>query len=99
MRRVSRLCKCSRADAFLGWFKLWRYFDQETDDGFVEHLTAIDIDDMAGVPGIAAVLEDVKWIHIDENGVTIINWERHNGESAKRRCVKTEQRRKQRKQL
>jgi hypothetical protein len=40
--------------------------------------------------GFAASLEKVGWLTIDENGISVPKFDRHNGESAKKRALKTE---------
>jgi DNA replication protein DnaT len=87
IRTVARQCRCSKAEAFMAFFRLWAYFDQHTADGFIPGLVHDDIDEIAGLTGIARVLELVRWLTFDQSGIVISNWDRHNGESAKKRAL------------
>jgi hypothetical protein len=87
MRNIARICGVRRSDAFMGWFKLWAWFDGETGDGFISGLTPGDCDEVSGVNGMGKALEEVKWVEFSEGGGMIMSWERHNGESAKRRAT------------
>jgi hypothetical protein len=84
---ISRRCNCSKADAFLAWFKLWCYFDANCSDGFIRDFSDSDADEIGNLAGIASALEYVGWIKWSDTGCQIINWEYHNGASAKRRAL------------
>ena len=87
MRVIARECHCSRADAFLAFFLFFRFADTQTDDGTLPMLTAADVDDIAGLPGFANAMETVGWLTVTSTGFTVRNWDRHNGQSAKRRAI------------
>ncbi len=93
MRRIARLCNCSIADAFLAFFRFYSWADEVTDTGHIPALTAEDIDHYAERPGFGSALADVGWISFSDAGGTISNWDRHNGESAKKRCISAERKR------
>jgi len=96
LRQIARLCSCSKADAFLAFFRLFVWLDEQTDDGFVEFFTATDADECAGMKGFGNALQEVHWITFSETGAVIANWERHNGQSAKKRVNDAERSRRQR---
>lgn len=88
LRYIGRECSVSKGDAFLAWFLLWRYFDAHVDEtGFLRFLGPEDCDDIAKVDGIGKALEEAGWLAFDETGVTIRNWTKHNGKSAKQRAL------------
>ena len=89
MLRLGHLCKLSKADTFLAWFQLWAYFDREANDGFVPGMTRSAVDKIAEVPGFAVALEDkdVDWIYVDSTGLTVAEWDIHNGKKAKKRAL------------
>jgi hypothetical protein len=88
IRHIARSCNVSKADAFSAWFRLWSWFDGETADGHMSFLTMADCDEVAKLPGIGKALAAVQWIEFsDDGGAIIFNWDRHNGESAKKRAV------------
>lgn len=94
--QISRLCSCSKADAFLAFFKFMAWADSITEDGFIEFLTEEDCDDHAGLKGFGKAFATVKWIDFRNGGAYINNFDRHNGQSAKRRTLDTERKRKER---
>jgi len=66
---------------------LWATADQHTEDGFMPGLTLRQIDRKTGVQGFASALCNVGWLSDSPDGVTIENFNDHNGASAKRRCT------------
>ena len=90
IRHISRACNVSPGMAFAAWFRLWSYFDSETADGEVKFLTPTDCDAIARLPGIGMALSidhGCGWIVFHQSGATIVNWDRHNGKSAKKRAM------------
>lgn len=93
LRHIARRCQCSKAEAFLAFFRLFVWLDEQTEDGQVEFFTAADADEIAGLPGFGEALQEVRWLTFDASGAMVANWERHNGKSAKRRCIEAERKR------
>lgn len=77
---------------------LWDWADSETTDGHIEGVDAAYIDALVGLPGFALALStrEVGWLRITESGITLPNWGRHNGESAKKRAIESEKKKRQR---
>lgn len=83
--------------AHLGWddpdltvgklFRLWRWFDQHTIDGNAPSVTPALIDRHVGVVGFVAAVQKVGWISVSEAGLSLPNFDDHNGESAKARAL------------
>ena len=96
LRHVARRCRCTRAEAFLAFFRLFVWLDEQTEDGQVEFFTAADADEIAGLPGFGEALQEVRWLTFGPNGAVVSNWDRHNGKSAKKRCLDAERSRRQR---
>ena len=67
--------------------RLWSWADGETADGSLDGVGLEDIDAVVGVDGFGAAVEKAGWIRVGKRGVTIPNFDRHNGESAKRRAL------------
>ena len=67
--------------------KVWRWFDQQTVDGNAPRVTAALMDRIIGVTGFAQAMCDVGWLIADEHGITLPNFERHNGQTAKNRAL------------
>jgi hypothetical protein len=85
---AARACGVTVNDAFAAWFRLWAWLDGATADGSLPLTTAADLDKVAGLPGIAQAFAEAGWLEIHQPaGVTVMNWDRHNGSSAKRRAM------------
>jgi hypothetical protein len=65
---------------------LWSTADQHTTDGVMLGLTLRAIDRKTGVAGFADALCAIGWIADHPEGVRIVDFETHNGVSAKKRC-------------
>ena len=67
IRQIARLCRCSKAEAFLAFFRVYVWLDEETEDGHVEFFTREDADEISGLPGFGGALQEVRWITLLEN--------------------------------
>jgi len=67
-------------------FRLWRWFDQHTTDGNAESVTAALLDRVVGVSGFVAAVAKVRWLSITDEGISLTNFDKHNGETAKQRA-------------
>jgi DNA replication protein DnaT len=90
IRHIARLCHCTKAEAFLAFFRVFVWLDEQTEDGHVEFFTHEDADEIGGLTGLGQALETVRWIIFGPAGAVVSNWDRHNGQSAKRRCLDAE---------
>jgi hypothetical protein len=82
--------------ARLGWddpdktvgklMRLFRWFDQHTTSGNARGVTAPLLDSIIGVSGFARAVADAGWLHLDDQGVALEKFDRHNGASAKARA-------------
>lgn len=87
--RVSRLCdETGQSEAAIigALYWLWSSADEHTEDGIMPGLSIAGIDRKTGVKGIGAALCAIGWIADHPDGVRIVRFEEHNGQSAKRRC-------------
>ena len=66
-------------------FKLWRWFDQQTTDGNALSVTSALLDRYLGVSGFVTAVASVGWLSINEDGVSLVDFDKHNGTSAKQR--------------
>ena len=68
--------------------KVWRWFDQHTVDGNAPTVTAALLDRLIGVTGITSAMANVGWLIVnDDGGITLPNFDRHNGKTAKERAL------------
>ncbi len=54
LRQIARLCNCTKADAFLAFFRIYVWLDEQTEDGHVEFFTHVTPMRSAGCRGWAA---------------------------------------------
>jgi len=76
--------------------RLWAWADSQTTDGVIESVRQEDVDAIVEHDGFAAALTEAGWLLVDECGVIIPNFDRHNGESAKKRVLAAERKSRQR---
>jgi len=98
---VIAMARALREDAFTivgRLHALWAWADQHTDDGQLPYTVLDDINDVVKKRGFAEQMVRVGWLQHrpDEPGVTIPLWDRHNGRSAKKRCLDSEAQRRKR---
>lgn len=70
--------------------KFWCWCDENSVDGCVDHLQSTDVDQIVGFNEFGNALLAVKWIVFDgkKAGFSVVNFDRHNGETAKKRALK-----------
>lgn len=90
MIALSKLCGCTRERAFDAWFRLYSYFDSVTVDGDVDYFGPEDADRVAQLEGFGNALAAIGWLSFREVGCTIVDWQKHNGNSAKKRLLTNE---------
>tara|TARA_R100000781_G_scaffold86921_2_gene53492 strand:+ start:134 stop:679 length:546 start_codon:yes stop_codon:yes gene_type:complete len=79
---------CLPVDAVVGkLLRVWSWFDAHTEDGNAPSVTTTLLDHRVGVTGFCQALVNVGWMHLDDSHVSLPNFERHNGQSAKKRAL------------
>ena len=85
--RLAHDCGCSRGDAFLAFFRLYSWLDENTADGTL-YADPDEVDAVARLQGTAASLSSSGWLLFSADGrLAVTNWQEHNGQSAKRRAM------------
>jgi hypothetical protein len=95
---------CIDRDAVFGKLILiWMWFDQNSVDGVVDGAVDADVDAVVRMTGFASVMRSVGWLfdkpddeadptihstHIP--GLALPNFDRHNGETAKKRALRND---------
>lgn len=72
---------------------LWSWADSQSQDGHIKRVTEKWIDRYVHHTGFAKSMVAAGWLVIEESGITFPNFERHNGESAKKRAEAAERQR------
>ena len=96
---VKAMARNLKIDAFSVVGRLhtfWAWADEHTENGEIPWVTFKDIDDLVSKRGFAAQLELVGWLINLGEAIRLPNFDRHNGDSAKRRVMETEKKRRQR---
>ncbi len=65
--------------------RLWSWADKHTTDGTAPAITGRWVDRYVGCSGFADAMSSAGWISFSDAGVLFPSFDRHNGESAKRR--------------
>ncbi len=66
-------------------WKIWSWADQHCVDGNAVGVTGVTLDRIVGVTGFAAALRKVGWLQGEEGMLVFPHFERHNGQTAKKR--------------
>jgi hypothetical protein len=66
--------------------RIWSYFDIQSHEGRIDGIDATFLDRMVQHPGFCQQLAAVGWMNIDDDGITLPNFDRHNGGGAKSRA-------------
>ncbi len=77
-------------DAVMGkLLRVWSWFDEHTVDGCASigmNMLKVQIGRITGYPDLVTAMINVGWLLEKENGIEMVNFERHNSESAKKRA-------------
>lgn len=75
-------------DAVVGkLLRIWIWADQHTEDGNARSVTKALLDRLSGEPHFGDAMEHAGWLIDTEDGIEIPNFDRHNGQSCKRRAL------------
>ncbi|NBW15840.1 MAG: hypothetical protein EBR82_48420 [Caulobacteraceae bacterium] len=85
--QIGRAVKKDRRLVAVACMEFWEWADDETVDGNLTGCTPEFVDDLVGIRGFAVAYAAAGWAEIHEDRIKLLNWERHNGESAKRRAL------------
>ncbi len=82
-----------------GLMSVWCLFDAHSVDGVLEGYTPDLIDDHLRWDGFSAAMESVGWLAFDEvnSSMSLPDFDKHNGQSAKRRAQDADRKREDRK--
>lgn len=72
---------------------LWSWADSQSQDGHIKRVTEKWIDRYVHQSGFAKSMSDAGWLILENDGITFPNFDRHNGESAKKRAEAAERQR------
>ena len=85
--RMAQLLEMDQ-DAVCGkCLRVWIWADQQTVDGNALSVTDAFLDRLTFCPGFAVALRKVGWLSGREGHLTVPNFDRHNGQTAKKRAL------------
>lgn len=72
-----------------GWalLRVWAHAQEHTTSGRLEHADAAFIDYVGQLPGLARAMVEVGWLIVEKSQVVFPQWDRHNGNGAKKRAM------------
>lgn len=68
-------------------FRIWSWADMNSVDGNAMPVTTAFLDRLSNCPGFAAAMRDAHWLEGRDGALTFPRFDRHNGQSAKRRAL------------
>ena len=77
----------SHAEALVACLRFWIWADQQYADCNALSVTEMFIDRVAGCKGFSAALRKVGWLTARSGGFSVPHFDRHNGQTAKRRAL------------
>ena len=78
-------------DAVIGkLLRVWSWFDQHTEDGNAVGVTFALVDRFAGVTGFGEAMQFAGWLVQKDKTLVMVNFDRHNSKSAKKRALSGE---------
>lgn len=80
-----------------GLMAVWCLFDAHSTDGKLAGYSLEAIDEQVGMPGFGRAMASVEWITEDATGLVLPEFDKHNGQSAKRRAQEADRKREARK--
>jgi hypothetical protein len=101
---VAQIARATGLDAFsvaARCMAVWEWADEVTTTGVVDGATREHIDMLAAHVGFCKAMEECRphaWIMVDGDGVTFPNYDRYNGQCAKKRAAEAQRVRRWREQ-
>jgi hypothetical protein len=86
--QIARATGLNPCDVSARCMIVWEWADEVTATGVVDGATREQVDMIAMHQGFAAAMESTRphaWLLVDDQGITFPNYERHNGQCAKKR--------------
>jgi hypothetical protein len=94
--QIARALKINCCEAAARCMLVWEWMDDSTTDGIIEGCDRDTIDEIAGLAGFSNAMEATRphpWISFDDVGLTVANFDRHNGECSKKRAIDAKRKR------
>jgi len=66
--------------------RAWSVADEHADENGRVMMTANALDDIVGTPGFASHMQFIGWLNIEPDSLQFVNYQQHNGATAKKRA-------------
>lgn len=76
--------------------RVWIWADQQSLNGHALNVTENDVDRISRHAGVASAMRKVGWLRGENGALSFPKFDRHNGESSKKRALAAERKRKER---
>ena len=73
--------------------RIWSWFDSVSLDGHIKSVTPVFLDELVCHKGFSDALLKVGWLLVRNSSLELPNFDRHNGQTAKRRAENTDRKR------
>lgn len=97
--KVVRMASALKTDRFRvigGLLSAWSLFDAHSTDGFLSGYSPATLDELIGWPMFSSAMVAVGWLQSDDEGLTLPEFDTHNGAPAKRRAQDADRKRRER---
>lgn len=91
--RIATILNADRLRVIGGLHAVWCLFDVHSSDGMLDGYTSEVLDGHLGWLGFSAAMIKVRWLEENGENLTVPEFDKHNGQSAKRRAQETERKR------
>ena len=87
MVRMAQLLEIDQDSVVGKCLRVWIWADQQSRDGNALSVTDAFLDRLTFCPGFAVALRKVGWLTGREGHLSVPNFDRHNGQTAKKRAL------------
>lgn len=91
--RIASALKADRLRTVGGLMSVWCLFDAHSTDGHLEGYDLVTVDELIGWQGFSAAMRTVGWLDENPEGLALPEFDKHNGQSAKRRAQDSDRKR------
>lgn len=94
--KMAKLLKCPAEQVVGHLVRVWSWADEQSLDGHALDVTDSDVARIARHAEFATAMRSVGWLTGSEGALSFPNFDRHNGESAKKRALAADRKRRER---
>ena len=84
---IAKSLGINRQEAFTLCFEFWSWADSSSTDGVIVDVTVDELDALFHCSGFSDALRKVDWLEVRSGSLLVPHFDRHMGQSAKRRAL------------